>query len=96
MEITNEQLQSRIVLLTKCVEYYSDENNYVKNEKSVAPIDLDKGAIAKHTLGILSKLKEQDDELAAVYETLQNEIGADETLKLIKELTDKYKNTHGG
>lgn len=97
MEITNEQLQSRIVLLTKCIEFYADGNNYKKDDNSGnSQIELDAGTIAKHTLAILTKLKETDDELEAVFNALQGEIGAEETMNMIKELTEKYKNNNGG
>lgn len=69
MTVIPQMIENQIALMKKCLEFYSDENNWnKKGDKSL--IENDGGFLAKETLKNVEKLEQQNKEISDQFDEL--------------------------
>jgi len=96
-----EQIDNLFSLIKDTLEFYGDKKNYEVNHplnnELFSKIEMDKGAFARKTLGLMKKINNFDNELKNIDDKLLEKLNMDsvddpqEMLKFIDNLTKKYK-----
>ncbi len=84
----NQQLKNKLSLLSETMKFYSDKDNYVKNQNNNTQsfVELDGGHIARHTLNIVGKIENFEMELEKLGQSLDEMDSPDEILNRVNEI----------